>query len=259
MLSDVTAHFASHLAAGGLFVTAVLAFANPLPGAFLRFCTASATGAAALAGFLDAGSTRWVWFGLALASGVWHIALRKGAGSGKLAAGLAALASVGAPIFATLLSTVSGKSGESGEGLAVAGAMSSSLLLGAVTVTMLLGHWYLIDTSLSIAPLRDGALWFSIAVALRWAVVLFALGYGGWEVLRVSRAADLIFSDNGLFFMFRTLMGLAAPLLLSVLIWQTVKMRSTQSATGLLYVAVILVLFGELVSQFLLVRTGYPL
>ncbi len=59
--------------------------------------------------------------------------------------------------------------------------------------------------------------------------------------------------------MFRSLMGLAAPLMLSVLIWQTVKMRSTQSATGLLYVALILVLFGELVSQFLLVRTGYPL
>ena len=256
MLWRVIAHFASHLAAGGLFVTAVLAFANQLPGAFLRFCTASAAGAAALAGFLDFGSTRWVWFGLALASGVWHIVLRKGAGTGKLAAGLAAIASVGALILAALLTS---NSGESGGGLAVAGAMSSALLLGAVTVTMLLGHWYLVDTSLSIAPLRDGALWFSVAIVLRWAAVLSVLGYGGWEVLRVSRAADLIFSTNGLFFMFRSLMGLAAPLLLSVLIWQTVKMRSTQSATGLLYVALILVLFGELVSQFLLVRTGYPL
>ena len=259
MLWRVTAHFASHLAAGGLFVTAVLAFSNQLPGAFLLFCTASAAGAAALAGLLDAGSIRWVWFGLALASGVWHIVLRKGAGSGKLAAGLAALASVGAPILAALLSSNSGNSSESGEGLAVAGAMSSSLLLGTVTVTMILGHWYLVDTSLSIAPLRDGALWFSIAVVLRWAAVLSVLGYGGWEVLHVSRAADFIFSTNGLFFLFRSLMGLAAPLLLSVLIWQTVKMRSTQSATGLLYVALILVLFGELVSQFLLVRTGYPL
>ena len=259
MLWRVTAHFASHLAAGGLFVTAVLAFSNQLPGAFLLFCTASAAGAAALAGFLDAGSTRWVWFGLALASGVWHIALRKGAGSGRLAAGLAALASVGAPILAALLTFNNGNSGVSGGGLAMAGAMSSSLLLGTVTVTMILGHWYLVDTSLSIAPLRDAALWFSIAVVLRWAAVLSVLGYGGWEVLRVSRAADFIFSTNGLFFLFRSLMGLAAPLLLSVLIWQTVKMRSTQSATGLLYVALILVLFGELVSQFLLVRTGYPL
>lgn len=255
MLWSVTALLASHLAAGGLFVAAVLAFANELPGAFLRFCTASAASASALAGLLEAGSARWVWFGLALASGAWHVALRKG-GREKLAAGLTAIAAFAAPILGTLLSS---ESGGSGYGLAVAGAVSSSLLLGAVTVTMILGHWYLVDTRLSIAPLRDGALLVSIAVVLRWAAVLFALGYGGWEVLRVSRAADFILSTNGLFFMFRSLMGLAAPLLLSVLIWQTVKMRSTQSATGLLYVALILVLFGELVSQFLLVRTGFPL
>lgn len=258
MLWSVTALLASRLAAGSLFVTAVLAFANELPGAFLRFCTASAAGAAALAGLLEAGSTRWVWFGLALASGAWHVALGTGR-RGKLAAGLTAIASLAAPILGALLSFNSGNSGESGLGLAVAGAVSSSLLLGAVTVTMILGHWYLVDTRLSIAPLRDGARWLSIAVVLRWAAVLFALSYGGWEVLRVHRAADFILSTNGLFFLFRSLMGLAAPLLLSVLIWQTVKMRSTQSATGLLYVALILVLFGELVSQFLLVRTGFPL
>ena len=260
MLWSVTALLASHLAAGGLFVTAVLAFTHELPGAFLRFCTASAASAAALAGLLESGSARWVWFGLALASGAWHVALRKGHGgklaagdNGKLAAGLTAIASIAALILGALLSS------ESGHRLAVAGAVSSSLLLGAVSVTMILGHWYLVDTRLSIAPLRDGARWVSIAVVLRWAAVSFALGYGGWEVLRVSRAADFILSTNGLFFMFRTLMGLVAPLLLSVLIWQTVKMRSTQSATGLLYVALILVLFGELVSQFLLVRTGFPL
>jgi len=218
-----------------------------------RFAIRRHLAAAALAGLLEAGSTRWVWFGLALASGVWHIALRKGAGSGKLAAGLTAIASLAAPILGALLSS------ESGYGLAVTGAVSSSLLLGAVSVTMILGHWYLVDTSLSIAPLRDGARWVSIAIVARWAAVLFALGYGGWEVLRVNRVADFILSTNGLFFMFRALMGLVAPLLLSVLIWQTVKMRSTQSATGLLYVALILVLFGELVSQFLLVRTGFPL
>ena len=222
MLASVTALLASHLAAGALFVTAVLALANQLPIAFVRFCSASAAGAATLAALLDSGSTRWVWLGLALVGVGWHVALRY-------------------------------------ESLAVAGAVTSSLLLGAVTVTMILGHWYLVDTRLSIAPLRDGALWFSIAVVLRWAAVITVLGYGGWEVLRVSRAADFIFSTNGLFFVFRTLMGLAAPLLLSVLIWQTVKMRSTQSATGLLYVALILVLFGELVSQFLFVRTGFPL
>lgn len=232
---------------------AALALKNQLPPSFVRFCAASAAGAAVLAGLLGSGPSQWIWLGFAVVSGLWYAALRRGGGARKpvavAAAGLSMMASIAYSLGATGTS----------HGLAVAGAMSSSLLLGAVTVTMILGHWYLVDTRLSISPLRDGARWFSIAVALRWVAVALVLLYGGWEVLRVSRAADLIFSTNGLFFLFRSLMGLAAPLLLSVLIWQTVKMRSTQSATGLLYVAMILVLFGELVSQFLLVRTGYPL
>ena len=57
----------------------------------------------------------------------------------------------------------------------------------------------------------------------------------------------------------RVLFGLVAPLTLSWMIWQTVKIRSTQSATGILYVAVVFVLFGELLSHYLLVSTGYPL
>lgn len=253
MIASVIALLAGHLAAGSLFVTAVLTLANDLPASFLRFCTASVAVLAAVAGWLDPGSARWVWLGLALVTAAWYGLLRRKRVAGKPEAALAVVAATATPIASALLSS------DSQPGLSAAGAVSSSLLLGAVTVTMILGHWYLVDTSLSIAPLRDGALWFSIAVALRWVAVVLVLAYGGWEVLRVSRAADLIFSTNGLFFLFRSLMGLAAPLLLSFLIWQTVKMRSTQSATGLLYVAMILVLFGELVSQFLLVRTGYPL
>jgi hypothetical protein len=89
--------------------------------------------------------------------------------------------------------------------------------------------------------------------------VFAALSFGGWEMLRVARTADIMFSTNGLFFLFRSLMGLGAPLLLAVLIWQTVKIRSTQSATGLLYVLLVLVLFGELISSFLRVATGHSL
>ena len=253
MLWSVTALLVSHLAAGGLFVCAVLALTHELPAGFLRFCAASAAGLAFVAGLLEAGNAQWIWFGFALVSGGWYFALRRPSSTGKSATAVTALAAAAAPILRALTSV------SDGHGLAVAGAISSSLLLGAVTVTMILGHWYLVDTSLSIAPLKQGAQWLSIAVALRWATVLLVLGYGGWEVLRITRAADLILSTNGLFFLFRSLMGLAAPLMLSVLIWQTVKMRSTQSATGLLYVAMILILFGELVSQFLLVRTGFPL
>jgi hypothetical protein len=43
-------------------------------------------------------------------------------------------------------------------------------------------------------------------------------------------------------------MGFAGPALATILAWKTVQIRSTQSATGILYVALALVLFGELSS-----------
>ena len=43
-------------------------------------------------------------------------------------------------------------------------------------------------------------------------------------------------------------MGFAAPLVATILAWKTVQIRSTQSATGILYAAMALVLFGELTS-----------
>ena len=55
------------------------------------------------------------------------------------------------------------------------------------------------------------------------------------------------------------LFGLAGPAVLSYLTWETAKIRSTQSATGILYVVVILCFLGELTSQLLQTATGYTL
>ena len=46
------------------------------------------------------------------------------------------------------------------------------------------------------------------------------------------------------------------PLALGWMAWETAKIRSTQSATGILYVVVILCFLGELTSQLLLGKTG---
>lgn len=254
MLSEVTSLIAGHLGAGALLLVGLLALRNALPLAFVRFCTASACGLSALAVVLGSGNERFVWLGILVTSGaMWLLATRRGSlpravyGIGAV---VAALVVVG---FGALASPGASPS------LVATGSLSAALLLGATTVTMVLGHWYLVDTSLSIRPLRTGAFWLWIAVAFRWAAVAAALVYGGWEMLGIRSASDIVFSTSALFFLFRSLVGLGAPLLLAALVWQTVRIRSTQSATGLLYVAVILVLFGELISQFLRVATGYPL
>jgi hypothetical protein len=67
-----------------------------------------------------------------------------------------------------------------------------------------------------------------------------------------SSLAGLQFSPLGsseaIYLIMRWGMGFAGPVLATVLAWQTVQIRSTQSATGILYIAFALVLFGELAS-----------
>jgi len=63
---------------------------------------------------------------------------------------------------------------------------------------------------------------------------------------------------EGFFFWQRVGIGLVAPFIVALLMSRTVRIRSTQSATGLLYVAVIFILIGEMISRFLYVAAGIP-
>ena len=57
-----------------------------------------------------------------------------------------------------------------------------------------------------------------------------------------------LWSPDGVFVWMRLLFGLAGPLSLIWFVWKTVEIRSTQSATGILYVQLFLVLSGEAVA-----------
>jgi len=244
---------AAHLASGSLIITALLALRNRLPDSFLRFCLAASALSAAVASILSSGEVALAYGAVAAVAFLAYWRLRR-SGSSPL------LPVVGAAAAASIALALECRGNESaGWLLCTAGSIGSALLLGSVTVSMILGHWYLVDTSLSIAPLKEGALWLMGAVAVRWLNVVTVLAREGWEVVRVTQAADVFYSTLGLFFLFRAITGLIAPSLLAGPIWQTVRMRSTQSATGLLYVALVLVLFGELIAQFLTFATGFPL
>ena len=67
-----------------------------------------------------------------------------------------------------------------------------------------------------------------------------------------------MFSVDGIFFWQRVLFGLAGPALLSYLTWETAKIRSTQSATGILYVDLFTVVVGEILAKYILLATRVP-
>ncbi len=137
----------------------------------------------------------------------------------------------------------------------VAGAFLGGLFLGAVVLTMNLGHWYLVSRALPFRLLSRGALLFAVLAAARTVLLGAALAA---DPNPAGLSSLLSLERDALFFLFRVTWGILGPLALSYFIWKTADMRSNQAATGLLYVALVFVLIGELLSSYLTVATGFP-
>lgn len=159
-----------------------------------------------------------------------------------LAAGLAAagaqpsLVSGVTPTLAKLLQTLQ--------------TIASAWLLGVVTAAMLLGHWYLNAPGMKLAPLRRLLVYLGAAVAAQ-SLVVAAGTYFEWQL-------NPALTEQWMMLAVRWFFGLVGPLALVWMAWQTLAIPNTQSATGILYVAVIGVFTGEVVSQVLSTRTVYP-
>ena len=193
--------------------------------------------------------------GLALAAaavlGLYSLAAhvgRAGAARPLLLAG-AALAAFGAARVALVAPRTPGS------GWTVASAAVGGLFFGAVLLTMNLGHWYLVSRSLPFQLLARGATLFAALAAARAGLLAAAIAVNpqpeGLEAL-------LSLDRDALFFLFRVVWGLLGPLALSYFVWRTAEMKSNQAATGLLYVALVFVLIGELLSSYLTIATGFP-
>jgi hypothetical protein len=144
--------------------------------------------------------------------------------------------------------------------LVAATDLTSVLLLGAAASAMILGHYYLVVLDLPIAALRRLTVLLISGLLLRSVVVALALALGDAGAYQDLRAvAAGLWSPDGVFVWMRLLFGLAGPLSLLWFIWKTVEIRSTQSATGILYVQLFLVLSGELLAKYLRVAAGFAL
>jgi hypothetical protein len=129
---------------------------------------------------------------------------------------------------------------------------TGGLVLGITMAAMLLGHWYLNTPTMQLGPLRRLIALLTLAVLLR----MIVCGAGLTVLLASSEPVSFA---NGLFIALRWLSGLLGTLGLAWMGWQTLKIPNTQSATGILYVAVIATFLGELTSQLLSVELGLPL
>jgi protein NrfD len=173
---------------------------------------------------------------------------------------------VGAGLLALVLQAFASSAGDTVPItlLTVASFLSSAALLGGTCTAMILGHWYLVIPSLEVRHLQSIVKLHMAAMVVRIAVVGAAVfaGLALWEAgpaAGVGSFRRYITSLDGIFFWQRVLFGLAGPAVLSYLTWETAKIRSTQSATGILYVDFFTVVVGEVLAKYLLLTTRVPL
>lgn len=123
---------------------------------------------------------------------------------------------------------------------------------------MMLGHWYLIQPTLSIKELKRITFLMIVFLVIRW-------GFASWKLFGIVEGLTELdiyryfMKVPGVFVLMRYVWGLLGALILSILVWRTLSIRSTQSATGILYVVVVACLVGEILSVYLAFYFGMPI
>ena len=136
--------------------------------------------------------------------------------------------------------------------LQTAANVTSGLLLGMTMAAMLLGHWYLNSPGMELAPLRKLILAMGAAVGLQ--AVISTIGL--WLEIGASNQLSMQWT---LFLLLRWTFGIIGVAVMAWMAWQTLKIPNTQSATGILYVAVIGTFVGETMALLLSTESMFSL
>lgn len=134
---------------------------------------------------------------------------------------------------------------------------AGTLALGAVSVAMTWGHWYLTEGALPAWPLRDLCLILLGVHAFQVLVLVLNLAVPVREVPLPANPVDVGLFQNPVLYL-RIGVGLAFPIILAYLAYRTTRIRAMQSATGLLYIAMGAVFVGEVLAKGLMFLTGRP-
>jgi hypothetical protein len=138
--------------------------------------------------------------------------------------------------------------------LTFASLVIGALAVGAVTMGMTLGHWYLVTPRLPEQPLREMTGFLLIVLIVQGLLIAAALALPRDTI---QGSVDTPILENPFFWM-RVGFGLAFPALLVWMAYDSSGARAMQSATGLLYIAMALVLCGEVVAKGILFASAVP-
>ena len=133
--------------------------------------------------------------------------------------------------------------------------------LSNVLFAMILGHWFLNVPNLKITRLKKTVTILGISLILR-------AFWDGYSILSKSdfikegaliSGYNYLMSIDGIFLWIALLFGILIPIILNIMTAKTLKMFSTQAATGLLYINLVLILMSEMIFKFYLLKYKWVL
>lgn len=134
---------------------------------------------------------------------------------------------------------------------------AGAVTLGAVTVAMIWGHWYLVNPRLREEPLNEMTLLTLGALVAELAIIAINASVPAGEELASDALLAVDLPENPAFWL-RVGVGLIFPAILAYMAYKSSTERAMMSATGLLYIAVGAVLAGEALGRGLLFVTAAP-
>ena len=139
--------------------------------------------------------------------------------------------------------------------------LAVSLLVGLLTLTVITGgslaavvlaHWYLVTPRISERPL------ILSTQILFWTLVVQLLLFWVWQAAGMPAGEPFatLTGPNAAFVWLRLLVGLVFPIVLVWMAWRTALTRSMESATGLLYIELAVVMASTIVAAGLFFGEG---
>ncbi len=133
----------------------------------------------------------------------------------------------------------------------------AGLVLASAIFTMNMGHWYLNVPGLDIRHLKQATtvLLYLLGLRLLWNIA-------GFFVLKIPYLGETISlfefltHIDGFLLTVGIFFGTALPFCLLYFVFGTLKVKSTQSATGILYVIVACILMGDLSYKYYWIKYG---
>lgn len=130
--------------------------------------------------------------------------------------------------------------------------LSAAMVLGTSMVAMSTGHWYLANAQLSFDILIRLCKMFVASIGVKAAIVAIYALTRYEEYWRLEDFYKLVMGV-------RVAAGIVLAVALALMSLSCAKRHANQSATGILYVAVVFVLIGETISLYLTLGMNRPI